>query len=161
MFPFDSVSSFFMDLGSETRGKRNPFVFIKWGVAIKRNAMIEYHLMLLYFFCFIKALESFVSSEDIRTKSVRSCGYTKRKSKDTCNTTIKEREQTRIHYFYSQGLRVIRIFRDQRVFSLKEISLKGKPFLSFSLNKTVEAGGMGQSTPMSLSFHKIPASSSG
>ena len=35
MFPFDSVSSFFMDLGSETRGKRNPFVFIKWGVAIK------------------------------------------------------------------------------------------------------------------------------
>ena len=66
-----------------------------------------------------------------------------------------------MHYFYSQGLRVIRIFRDQRVFSLKEISLKGKPFLSFSLNKTVEAGGMGQSTPMSLSFHKIPASSSG
>lgn len=40
------LALFFMDLGSETRGKRNPFVFIKWGVAIKRNAMIEYHLML-------------------------------------------------------------------------------------------------------------------
>ena len=54
MFPFDSVSSFFMDLGSETRGKRNPFVFIKWGVAIKRNAMIEYHRCSNIFFALLK-----------------------------------------------------------------------------------------------------------